>query len=61
VRLTDAAILAMIVVQAIGGLAAGFWRSTRPERQPDATDLNALSRSASSGQRRARRHPFPGP
>jgi len=42
--------LSLIVVQAIGGLVAAFWKSRRRMRRHkpyvDLTDLTALSRSA---------------
>jgi hypothetical protein len=49
-RPADATIFALIVVQAVGGLAAGLWRSTRHSRRHgtyvDLTDMTSLSRSA---------------
>ena len=46
-RLSEVAILAVIVAQVVGGLGAAWWRSTsRARREPiDLTDLTALSRS----------------
>ena len=48
VRVSDVAILALIVVQTVAGLTAAWWRSTTRTRHDahDLTDLTALSRSA---------------
>jgi hypothetical protein len=50
VRLSDMTILALVIAQAIVGLAAAAWRASRRERKRpyvDLTDLTALSRSVS--------------
>jgi hypothetical protein len=63
VRLTDAAIFAVIIVQVIAGLAAALWRSMQRERRVDLTDLTVLSRSPSvslPSRRRSGRSRSPG-
>jgi hypothetical protein len=61
VRLSDVAILALIVVQTVAGLAAAVWRSTTRTRHEahDLTDLTALSRSAAPLRPGRSRHRWP--
>jgi hypothetical protein len=48
-RVSEAILLGLVVVQAIGGLGAACWRSTRRQRRQrgyiDLTDLTSISRS----------------